>query len=359
MDIPIARGVEKIRKHGLLPFLYAFLNYYDAWAPFWNTVTSRHPIGTNVFDRDWDVLVILDACRVDTLRELSGDFSWLGEVGQMRSVGSTSPEWVLNTFKKDRLDAISETALVTENTWPHKFLAEREHELPKSNEQHKNDAHPLVDSLHSGRPAWEPVRATNFCHYEKITPRNQNDRLHREAPHQPHIVTDRAISVGRTVDFDRLIVWYWMPHISFVADAVSWTPGETTTGELMDGLETTRERNEEEHSYGPVKRGDVSRERMYELYRKNLHLVLEYVDILRRNLDAKKMVISADHGEGLGDGVWGHPHGYPFSPVKTVPWVETTATDERNYEPRYERLDESTDKSHELEILRDMGYITD
>jgi len=69
-------------------------------------------------------------------------------------------------------------------------------------------------------------------------------------------------------------------------------------------------------------------------------------------------VITADHGEAFGEmGVWGHPYGFPFAPVKTVPWAETTATDERTYESRYDPLERSPTEHESAEFLKHMGYL--
>lgn len=35
----------------------------------WRMVTSYVEYGVNVFDHDWDVLIILDACRTDALQK--------------------------------------------------------------------------------------------------------------------------------------------------------------------------------------------------------------------------------------------------------------------------------------------------
>jgi hypothetical protein len=40
-------------------------------------VSSRQRIGTNVFNEDWDLLVVLDTCRVDSLKSVSEEYSFL------------------------------------------------------------------------------------------------------------------------------------------------------------------------------------------------------------------------------------------------------------------------------------------
>jgi len=38
------------------------------------------PVGTNIYERDWDALVVLDACRVDILREVADEYEFIDEV---------------------------------------------------------------------------------------------------------------------------------------------------------------------------------------------------------------------------------------------------------------------------------------
>lgn len=354
---PLRDGITKLREEGVKSLFHASIRYgfSHPWLPVWNTVTSRYPIGTNIFDRDWDLLVVLDACRADSLARMSGSLPWLTDVDQMQSVGSTSPEWVIKTFTEDHLDEIENTAFISRNVWSQRIFDEKlylDHKISRKKE---------YDHIRRGYPNWKAVGSEDFKHYERVQPiGNQDDRIHPESTSIPHIVTDRAITVGREMDFDRLIVWYRIPHIKFIADAIDWTAGETSMETLMNGPEVTRDLEPEERTYDAVRNGDASPEKVRELYHKNLRFVLEYVDILFENIDAENAVVSADHGEGLGNGwgkFWSHPYGYPFSPIKTVPWAKTTATDEQTYEPQYDELDRNPIEDEQRQLLKDMGYI--
>ncbi|WP_049927686.1 hypothetical protein [Halopiger goleimassiliensis] len=347
MAIPIRTGIRKLREEGIGPFTARTCQYLGL--PVWNTITSRYPTGTNVFEREWDLLIVLDSGRVDAFREVAESTVLPEEIGQIRSVGSASSEWTLQTFREEFRDEIEKTALVTRNGWPDHVLAENLH----------NDEENFESQSQRGFPNWSPVSSDAFAHYERIqSVANQDDRIHPQSSHVPHILTDRAISIARREEFDRMILWYMMPHYKFIADALDWTPGEHSIEELMDGLEPTRHLRPEEESYGPARRGEVSAEKVRELYVANLRLVLEYIEVLLENVDAERVVISADHGEAHGEkGVWSHPFGWPFAPVKTVPWAETTATDEETYEPRYEALEREVNQEEQKQILKDLGYL--
>jgi len=260
-----------------------------------------------------------------------------------------SAEWMLKTFTESYKDSIAETAFVSGNIWSHRIFNERFH-------QHTDHEY---DMIHTGVPKWEPVSSDAFAHYETVYPfTNQDIRLHPEAEHIPHVQTDRAIAVGRQKEFERLVVHYTLPHLNHIANALDWTAGETTQQELMSGeLAVTRELRPEEKSFEPTRRGEVTSEAIRNSFTANLRFALEYIEILIQNVDADRAVISADHGEGFGEnGTWSHPFGYPFSPIRTVPWAKITATDERTYESQFGKLDRAPTEEELREHLEAMGY---
>jgi len=54
-----------------------------------------------ILDKDWDYLILLDACRYDILKEIMKR-----KIGYLISVGSNTFEWLKNTFKKEYYDII-------------------------------------------------------------------------------------------------------------------------------------------------------------------------------------------------------------------------------------------------------------
>ena len=84
------------------------------------TIGRRLPYGTNVFEREWDVLVVLDACRADLLAAVASEIPFLDDVETVRSVGSSSSEWLENTFVGHAETA--RTVMVTANTWTDRYL---------------------------------------------------------------------------------------------------------------------------------------------------------------------------------------------------------------------------------------------
>ena len=292
---------------------------YSGYLGAWYSVTSRWPIGLNIFDRDWDLCIILDACRVDALRSVQEDYGFLDGIETVTSIGSTSAEWMAHTFVDRHADALPTTAIVSANAFTEWVLLD-------GNPPSDFGTGPLVSHEN-----WSTVADPSFAHCE----------LHYGAAtktyHDSRGITEKAITVGRTIDPDRLIVHYSRPHAPYTSDG---------------GTDDLARYESDPFEY--LKDGGDLR-RVWEAYVNNLTTVLDYVDRLLSNYDAPRTVITADHGEGFGElGHYGHAAGYLHPMVKRVPWAETTAVDDRGYQPDV-MLSGETATSVESR-LADLGY---
>ncbi len=263
-----------------------------------------------LFEEDWDVAVILDACRYDLAAERIASHSIrLGDPEKATSVSSWSPDWIRRTFGSAPEETLAETAYITANVFTN--------ELPKS---------ALGDVDRVWQYAWDEELET--------------------VPPRP--VTDRAIAAIRTGEFDRYVVHYMQPHLPPVGKHAGrftgFSPQEGEPGE-----------EREEAEWAAVKSGAIDPDTAREAYRENLAPVLDDLEILLDNIDASKVVITADHGNYLGEkGRWGHPRDHIHPAVREVPWWETTATDRNTYTAsNYDTASERVDREEKLEAL---GY---
>ncbi len=246
----------------------------------------RLEYGTNVYDRPWDVLVVLDACRADLLRAVAGDIDFLGTVGTVRSVGSSSSEWLENTFLGR--EETGRTAMVTGNTWSDRYL--------------EADAFGALDEV--WKYAWDDELGTVL----------------------PSAITDRAIALARDWDPDRLVVHYMQPHHPFVSDPIA---GD-------DGMARTGAHSSDSNPWILLRRGEISVERVRDAYEANLRYVLPEVETLVENVDGR-IAITADHGNLFGEwGLYGHPMWTPVPALLEVPWAETKGDGRRSYTPTIE-----------------------
>jgi len=246
-------------------------------------VGRRLPYGTNVYERGWDVLVVLDACRADLLRGIATGVEFIDRVETVRSVGSSSSEWLEETFRgRAETDG---TIMVTGNTWTDRYLSA--------------DEFAALDEV--WKYAWD----------------DDLDTVPAEA------VTDRAIAHARRRDHDRLVVHYMQPHHPFVPDPLSDD----------DGLARTGTHSSHANPWVALRRGKRTEERVWAAYEANLRYVLDEVDSLLANVDGR-VAITADHGNLFGEwGLYGHPMHAPVPSLLAVPWAETSGRDDRTREP--------------------------
>jgi hypothetical protein len=281
--------------------LRVFFALYYTYVGLWLTLSTRLRLGTHVFDEEWDLLVVLDTCRVDALEAVADEYEFIDEVGSITSLGSMSVEWMAQTFDREHAEQIARTAYVTSKWDTDKTFREGNHP---------------PDVLHP--PAvwadWDVVSADEFGLLSEVWRETCDDRL-RVTPPGP--VTDRVIQIGRDGDFDRTVVHYMQPHSPYISGHLDGdAPLPSVDAEPFEAL----------------KRGDADREGIWNRYLDNLRLVLDSVGLLLENVDADRVVVTADHGEGFGEyGVYGHPVGCPVPAIKRVPWVRTTATDTGSY----------------------------
>lgn len=281
---------------------------YDWYIKGWR-VLERLVTGTNVFDEEWDVLVLLDCARPEMLAEVSDDYPYVSSGKTLQSVASCSSEWLQKTFGERHSSLLTETAYITANP----------------NTDNADNVGLTADLIEVWRTDWDDERET--------------------VP--PGRVTDTAIQYARKATWSRLIVHYMQPHPPFLTNA------RKPYGKVVHPNRSTDTLTFPE----ALLAGEIDPTTGWESHVENLRLVLDEVDILRGNLDAERMVISSDHGQAFGEWeIYGHPCRVPIRALRTVPWEITTATDEQTYSPDAtlcRRLDSETSVE---EKLRALGY---
>lgn len=242
--------------------------------------------GQPIYQSDWDLLIVLDGCRLDLMKEVAGEFPYIDHVGRKRSVDTMTREWMKKNFTDEFTDEMSNTAFLSGN--PHSDW--------------------LLD-------------AEDFLLLDEVWKYGWDDEL---GTLPPRPLTDRAISVARTESPPRMIVHYMQPHYPFIP-----TPG------LDKGIDIDRFGELPwANVWDRLRKGDITEATVWEGYCENLKHVLDDVELLLENVDAETVVITADHGNAVGEwGIYGHPIHMPVDAVQLVPWVETSATDNHTHEP--------------------------
>lgn len=303
-------------------------SYQNFFIGGWRRWIDFRDLLTPVWDLDWDVLLILDACRVDVMQEVSTEYTFLPPtLDSIWSVGSATPEWMDRTFDPDTYgEQMYRTAYLTGNPFSAK---------PRGRiEAAESDALPLDGD--------------GFAHLDEVW---RTDWVHDPVSTvPPRALTDRAIRYWRSATADQMIVHYMQPHLPFRA-----RPEWFNRRRRLDKFGEP-EKEEGKDCWLRARDGEVDREEFWTAYRDNLRWVLDDIRILINNCDGK-IGISADHGNGWGElGIWSHPQDCPVPAVRRVPWITIEGHDSESYQPR-DRKSKCRKSSGIEEKLTDLGYL--
>ncbi len=317
-------NLNKLRQTIYGAYLYPYL------------IADKHlATGTNIFEREWDAVIVLDACRVDALMEVRHEYAFLEEVDTRWSVGSTSKEWIINTFKEEYRNEIAETALVTGNGWAEKVLMN----TPEWGRWTALNGSFWEEHAIASYVERDLVSSSDFATFLP-TWSNEFSEAGNRAPRAEY-VTDAAITTARENRPDRLIVHYMQPHEPYYSTVPADEPLPESNRAPLETL-----------------RNGGDKEAVWHEYIENLRYVLDNVQTLLTNIDAEKVIITADHGELFGEmGVYGHVAALPHPKLRKVPWVETQATDEDTHSPDVDIDEVYSPETGVEDRLRNLGYL--
>lgn len=275
----------------------------------------RHGEGVDVMGEDWDNLLILDACRADTFSKYN---QITGTLKQVVSKSNESRGFIDGNFADKKLH---DTIYVTAN--------------------------PFVERLSDD---------VFFKVYYSELFDKWNESL-KTIP--PSAVVDATLEMNRQYPEKRIIAHFMQPHAPYIGPT-----GEELYERYEFGVFNPNVKDRsgfdipDRNIPQAVQDGPIQEHELKQAYDENVQIVLEHVEELVDELDGKS-VITADHGEMLGERVlfkkrYGHG-GIHTSTLRVVPWL-VVDTDRRRKvtaeEPReFEKLDE---REAHLEAL---GYI--
>ncbi len=273
---------------------------------------------TDMMAEDWDLLLILDACRHDLFEEantIPGDFSY------RISPGSSTSEFL-------------DTTIVGENFHDTVYIT--------ANPQHvKKD---IRESFYDIIPVWK----TNW------------DKSLRTV--HPQSVVEAALDANKRYPNKRLLIHFMQPHYPFIGGKnkqIDEQRGSSIAGDYHDlkteGLKTVWEKLED---------GDLSYEAVWKGYKNNLELVLPHVQEIADKCEGKS-VVTSDHGNLLGEFVfsrmqriYAHPNSLHVPNLVKVPWLEIPYERRRKVvsEPPRNSPNHEKDNTAVQERLQDLGY---
>lgn len=267
------------------------------------------PESNNVLDQDWDNLVILDACRYDYFKSHN---EITGELKAIVVPGNQSLDFMRNNFAGRQA---YDTVYITAN--PHAD------QLPSGTFHH-------IDYLLDN---WDSETGTIL----------------------PEDVREAAIDANQEYPNKRLIVHFMQPHRPYLGP---------TADKLRSRIDLKGFRNQGNglQIWGAAKQKEATVTEVRQGYTESLNIVLEEVSNLIDTLDGKT-VITADHGEMLGERVfsitsrvWGHSEGFSTRQLRTVPWLSVESDDRREIIASEPDTSEELQEDSVSERLEALGY---
>ncbi|GAA0193319.1 hypothetical protein [Halobaculum roseum] len=273
-------------------------------------------------ERDWDILVILDACRFDTFAEVLWSELNGGTLKKIDSGVGGTPEFVRRHWTgREHHD----TVYVTANVYLSKIADELD--------------------FHAVDRVWED----GFDEELRTT--------------LPETVVQRGIEAADRYPNKRIVVHLMQPHAPFIGEAaVGNRTANPARSEALENVDTNREQTDS--VYDQLRRGEVTRAEVVEAYQDNLRVAVPSVKRLIEETRGKT-VVSADHGEVFGERAWpvpvpirGHANRIHRPELTEVPWYEAPSNGRRRIiaEPPVSDTSE-IDEEQVKDNLRAFGYI--
>lgn len=224
---------------------------------------------------NWDVLIILDACRYDYFsQEYNGLLD--GNLMKVWSPASNTFNWLKVVFP-DHYDITYISANPAVNS----------RGISVYGYKATNHFRHIVDVWDFG---WDDNRGT-------VPPRSVND------------------AVLENLD-KSMIVHYIQPHGPYIGNTKLYLPKPPR-------VNLSRPHMTDKLIVEKVKQGEISVKKFRRAYRDNLKLCLIHVSKLISELPHENIVVTSDHGELLGEyGLFIHPADIRAPKLRQVPWFE-------------------------------------
>lgn len=225
----------------------------------------------------WDLLIILDACRLDTFQKVN----WIeGELDILKTGSST-----VDYFRK----FFSEGAIVSGQL------------LVKQLDIVYISANPWINMQFE--KTFKVVRTVWDYGWDYV-----NFTVH------PATMSSETFRTVEKYPKGRIISHWLQPHHPFI--------GEFQLG-IPDAPSNCPHGGAGGNVWREFQRGKISKEDFIKAYESNLEFALKYVEPIVRELSKKKkIIITSDHGNVFGEyGLYGHPNGYDYPELTEVPWL--------------------------------------
>ena len=265
---------------------------------------------------DWKYLIILDACRYDYFKKQYKHFL-KGKLEPRKTPASYTQKWLQKTFTQHYPDIIYISPI---------FFCNSIKSLHKNGFNGKNHFYQVIDAWKQG---WDNQYGTvpPWYIYRKaiqttIKHPNKKIVIHFLQPHAPYLTIKPKIKTTRQTPNNKKTTQIKKTLIKKTSSIYHQLLGTETLWKTIKLLGLPPRTNMEETWRM------IGTQGIKQAYQKNLQLVLFFTQKLNQHLPPGKIIITADHGELLGEKkYWGHGDPKPHLPeLMTVPWMEVKRT---------------------------------
>lgn len=228
----------------------------------------------SIYSKEWDNLIIIDACRYDLFKEYSED----EEIEFRYSLGSNTLDYINKTFSERECE---DTVYIAGNP---QFMESRFKQETGSTPEEK----------------FYEFYDTHLRAYDV-----------EETTVMPQKIMEEGKLASKLYPDKKLVVHFMQPHQPFIRSNLVEKGGYT-----LD-----REKKDYEGEWRLAEQGHISKEEIWEGYLDNLDFVMPYVEELVESLQGKT-IITSDHGNLVGEnGLYGHPRHKKAESLRKVPWI--------------------------------------
>jgi len=256
-----------------------------------------------VMEKDWDNLILLDACRYDIFKNVN---RIEGDLSKVVTPASHSDEFIMSNFNGHELH---NTVYITANPHADKTLNE--------------------EVFHNVLKTYSTTR-----------------HIDREVEeHYPETVSEIVYKNYDKYSDKRLIIHYMQPHTPYLGKFAKKTRKRLVRSENISfkrdsgvSIQKARKTNKlYKDMLGAAADNHITNKELRHMYEENLELVLNEVENLLDTIEGKT-IITADHGELLGNPSYyfprtqkyGHPKQTYVPELNVVPWLSIESKNRRD-----------------------------
>lgn len=273
--------------------------------------------GELVIDKDWDNLIILDACRFDVFEARYREHDLDGDLSELQSAASQSWEFMEKNFVGRELH---DTVYVSANPY-----------TPGLEEGIFHALHILLDKWDED---WQTVL--------------------------PETMVQEARKASEAYPNKRLIIHFMQPHYPFIGETGKAINHRGYAG--GDSVDSSEPGIWSLLQWGHKGYENVDEETVWKAYEENVNIAIEAAKELASTLTGKT-VISSDHGVLIGERMtpipakgYGHKAGLRDSKVTEVPWFEFSNDNRKDIQSDPPEIHTDVDSNIVEDRLEAFGY---